>query len=138
MHPHLPNPSPMLSHHANPTKSGSDLYLSGHDQFHSHPHFPQTFNAFGRSPGSDQLEWLDLNTNFGDPMAAPTAHSGLGDFGEVGALLDGPVPGASTANGTQLHGSDIQSDFGFAQFSESSDIFPPTSEAAIIELGMSH
>lgn len=135
MQPHLPNPSPMLSNHA---KSGSDLYLSGHDQFHAHPHFPQTFSAFGRSPGSDQLEWLDLNTNFGEPTAPPTAHGGLGDFCEVGALLDGPVPGVATGNSTQLHGSDIQSDFGFAQFSESSDMFPPTSEAAIIELGMSH
>lgn len=128
----------MLSHHANPTKSGSDLYLSAHDPFHSHSHFPQTFSAFGRSPGSDQLEWLDLNTNFGESIAPPTAQGGLGDFGEVGALLDGPVPGVATGNGTQLHSSDIQSDFGFAQFSESSDMFPPTSEAAIIEIGMSH
>lgn len=129
----------MLSHHANATKSGSDLYLSGHDQFHSHPHFPQTFSAFGRSPGSDQLEWLDLNTNFGETIAPPTAHSGLSEFGDVGALLDCPMPGGATGNSAQLHGSDIQSDFGFPPFSESSDIFAPTSsEAAIIELGMSH
>ena len=139
----MPNPSPMLGIHSSTAKSGSDLYLTGHDYSHIQPSFP----TLSRSPGSDNLEWLDLESHFASHGSSCAGHSGLTDlqFGEMGMMFDGsPSTGAPMRDMHQYHGPDLHTDLGFgslgnSNFVDNSDIFQPTtSEQSFVEMGMTH
>lgn len=143
LHPHhMASPSPMLSIN-NSAKSGSDLYLPSHEYSHIQPSFPN----LSRSPGSDHLEWLDLESSFGSQGPTCAGHGGLTDlqFGEMGTFLDGMPSAVGPAREChQFQPPDLHNDLGFgslgnSNFVDNSDIFQPaTSEQSFIEIGMTH
>uniref|UniRef100_A0AAU8KYC4 MRTF n=1 Tax=Halisarca dujardinii TaxID=2583056 RepID=A0AAU8KYC4_HALDU len=147
LHAHLPVPSPMLGITVPTVKSGSDLYLPGHEYSAVQPSLP----PLSRSPGSDQLEWLDLESSFGSQAPNSAGQGGGGgcltdlQFGELGTFLDGvPSMGGNPREVPQYQPPDFHNDLGFgslgnSNFVDNSDIFQPaTSEQSFVEIGMSH
>ena len=133
----MPYGSPMLS---NQGKVGSDLYLStSHEQYHQQQQ--QHLLAFGRSPGSDQLDWLDLDTNFGSQAIQNQSQQCFSDFqfGEHGGgIFDGV--NSTVSQGPQFATFDMQNDLGFGPLMnpDDPDIIPTSSEPSFVELGISH